>query len=303
MQNKYQSNNKFKNHNNEKMGERRGYNDFKKKNYFVRNEDSMENRMEKRMEKRMENKIENKFDIDLKEGSLTREEIVKFFTRNKKKKIEIPESNSFWDDWECTNFQKEPLINNILSCILEAHNQLQYNLDGNPSNMNDEILDKIKEILQDRNLQQSLWSKKKIFESINLSNIYNDFFLFLCQEFYINIIICSEIGIKFYYLDEEFDKFIPTIVLKSITDEITKQVYYQLIYKNNKIIDQENLIKFMNSNEKYIIGLEKNKKFIVKNYSLIEEDKDVIQFDINRIMDKISSEKSDDDLYNEFIEE
>ena len=229
---------------------------------------------------------------------LTRENIVKFFTRNKRKKIEFKTQEYFWDKWTSTSFPQDPVINNILSCILFANDKLQYNKDGHAS---EEHLDEIKNFLQDRNLQQTNWSKKKLFESINISNINNDFFLFLCQEFYINLIICSEIGIKFYYLDDEFDKCIPTVILKSITDDITKQLYYQTIYKDKKILTMEDLSDFINYPDKFIIGLEKNKKFTLKNYSLIDQDTDIIHMDKRREMDKANSEE-EVDYYDELEE-
>jgi hypothetical protein len=40
-------------------------------------------------------------------------------------------------------------------------------------------IEEVKNILHDRNLQQTQWSKKKIFECININNINNDFFLLL----------------------------------------------------------------------------------------------------------------------------
>jgi hypothetical protein len=230
--------------------------------------------------------------------NLTREDVVKFFLRNKRNKIVIEKKEYFWDSWKTTSFPQEPLINNILSCILFANDKLQYNKDGHAS---EEHLDEIKNFLQDRNLQQTNWSKKKLFESINISNINNDFFLFLCQEFYINLIICSEIGIKFYYLDDEFDKCIPTVILKSITDDITKQLYYQTIYKDKKILTMEDLSDFINYPDKFIIGLEKNKKFTLKNYSLIEQDTDIIHMDKRREMDKANSEE-EVDYYDELEE-
>ena len=152
--------------------------------------------------------------------NLTRQDVVKFFTRNKRTKIIFEQKEYFWDSWNTTNFSNEPLINNILSCILFATND----------HVTDEQIEECKNILLDKNLQQNIWSKKKIFECININNVNNDFFLFLCQEFYINIFICSELGIKMYYINEEFDIHIPTIILKSNTDDITKQLYYQIIY-------------------------------------------------------------------------
>ena len=223
---------------------------------------------------------------------LTRQSIIKFFLRNKRKKIEFKEQEFFWDKWNCTSFPQDPVINNIISCILYSNDKLEYDTKGNAS---EEQLEEVKNFLQACNLQQTNWSKKKLFESINLSNINNDFFLFLCKEFYINIIICSEIGIKIYYLDEEFDKFIPTVVLKSITDDITKQIYYQSMYIDisKKILTKEDLDKFIEYKDKFIIGLEKNKKFIVKNYSLVEADNDIVDMEHRRELD-------DEELYNEF---
>jgi uncharacterized membrane protein YobD (UPF0266 family) len=105
-----------------------------------------------------------------------------------------------------------------------------------------------------------------------------------------------------YYLDEEFDIHIPTIVLKSNTDDITKQIYYQLIYLDNKLIKQDELMLFLNYSDIFIIGLDKNKKLKIKNYSLVENDIDVIHMDKRRELDHINSEKSDEELYNEFEE-
>lgn len=222
---------------------------------------------------------------------LTRHDVVKFFTRNKTKKIVFEQKNYFWDTWNTSNFSQEPLINNILSCILFANNEIKYNLD--------EQLEDLKNLLLDRNLQQNLWSKKKIFECININNINNDFFLFLCQEFYLNILICSELGIKIYYLDEELDIHIPTIVLKSYTDDVTKQVYYQVLYQEQKLVKQEELTLFLNYPEKFIIGIDKNKKLKLKNYSLIENDIDIIHMEKRKELDQ---DKSDEELFNEFEE-
>jgi len=234
--------------------------------------------------------------------NLTRQDVVKFFTKNKKTKIIFDQKDYFWDKWNITNFPQEPLINNILSCILYANDEIKYDKNGN---VLEEHLEEVKATLLDRNLLQNIWSKKKIFECININNVNNDFFLFLCQEFYINIFICSELGIKMYYIDEEFDIHIPTIVLKSNTDDITKQVYYQIIYLENKLITHDELTLFLNYQDKFIIGIDKNKKLIIKNYSLIENDIDIFHMDKRRELDttvNINSDKSDDDLYNEFEE-
>jgi hypothetical protein len=225
--------------------------------------------------------------------NLTRQDVVKFFTRNKKTKIIFEQKEYFWDSWNTTNFPNEPLINNILSCILFATNDY----------VTDEQIEEVKNILLDKNLQQNIWSKKKIFECININNVNNDFFLFLCQEFYINIFICSELGIKMYYINEEFDIHIPTIILKSNTDDITKQLYYQIIYLENKLIKQEEIMLFLNYSDKFIIGINKNKKLIIKNYSLVDNDDDIVHMYNRRELDKeIESNSEDEKLYNEFEE-
>jgi hypothetical protein len=232
--------------------------------------------------------------------NLTRQDVVKFFTRNKRSKIVFEQKKYFWDSWNITNFSQEPLINNILSCILFANDEIKYNKYGN---VLDEQLEDIKNILLDRNLQQTLWSKKKIFECININNVNNDFFLFLCQEFYINIFICSELGIKMYYVQDEFDINIPTIVLKSNTDDITKQLYYQIIYLENKLIKQDEIMLFINYSDKFIIGIDKNKKLKIKNYSLIENDVDIVHMEQRRQLDSYNKEENiDEELYNEFEE-
>jgi hypothetical protein len=59
---------------------------------------------------------------------------------------------------------------------------------------------------------------------------------------------------------------------------------------------------FLNYSDIFIIGLDKNKKLKIKNYSLIENDIDIIHMDKRRELDYINSEKSDEELYNEFEE-
>jgi hypothetical protein len=234
---------------------------------------------------------------------LTRHDVVKFFTRNKKAKIIFEQKEYFWDKWNITNFSQEPLINNILSCILFATNEIKY--DKNGCVLEDQ-LDEIKNELLDKNLQQNIWSKKKIFECININNVNNDFFLFLCQEFYINIFLCSELGIKLYYINDEFDINIPTIILKSNTDDITKQLYYQIIYLENKLVTQDEIMLFLNYQDKFIIGIDKNKKLKIKNYSLIENDIDILHMDkrkeLDHELDNNSIDNIDEELYNEFEE-
>ena len=79
------------------------------------------------------------------------------------------------------------------------------------------------------------------------NNVNNDFFLFLCQEFYINIFICSELGIKMYYINDEFDppREINSYAL-SYVKMLLKNTYlfyyyflffYELILSNNNFID------------------------------------------------------------------
>lgn len=125
--------------------------------------------------------------------------------------------------------------------------------------------------------------------------------MFLCSEFYINIIICDVIGVKFYYLDDEFDKYLPTLILQSKTDDITKQNYYQVLYKNeNELLFTDTMLnEFIEYKDKFTIGLDKNKKFSIKNYSMVEKDDDIVQMDKIRNLDE---ELSEEDLYNEFEE-
>jgi hypothetical protein len=232
--------------------------------------------------------------------NLTRQDVVKFFTKNKRSKMVFEQKNYFWDSWNTTDFPHEPLINNILSCILFSNNEIRYDKYGA---VLEEHLEEVKNILLDRNLQQNIWSKKKIFECININNVNNDFFLFLCQEFYINIFICSELGIKMYYIQDEFDIHIPTIVLKSNTDDITKQLYYQIIYLENKLIKQDEIMLFINYPDKFIIGIDKNKKLKIKNYSLIDNDIDIVHMEQRRQLDSYTKEENiDEELYNEFEE-
>ena len=106
-----------------------------------------------------------------------------------------------------------------------------------------------------------------------------------------------------YYINEEFDIHIPTIVLKSNTDDITKQLYYQIIYLENKLIKQEEIMLFLNYPDKFIIGINKNKKLIIKNYSLVDNDDDIVHMYNRRELDKeLESNSEDEKLYNEFEE-
>lgn len=106
-----------------------------------------------------------------------------------------------------------------------------------------------------------------------------------------------------YYINDEFDINIPTLVLKSNTDDITKQVYYQIIYLENKLIKQDEIMLFINYPDKFIIGIDKNKKLKIKNYSLIENDIDIVHMDRRRELDyEKDIENIDEELYNEFEE-
>jgi hypothetical protein len=56
---------------------------------------------------------------------------------------------------------------------------------------------------------------------------------------------------------------------------------------------------FINYPDKFIIGLDKNKKLKIKNYSLIENDIDILHMDKRKELDTV---KSDEELFNEFEE-
>ena len=106
-----------------------------------------------------------------------------------------------------------------------------------------------------------------------------------------------------YYINDEFDINIPTLVLKSNTDDITKQLYYQIIYLENKLIKHDEIMLYINYQDKFIIGIDKNKKLKIKNYSLIENDDDIVHMDQRRELDSyIKDENINEELYNEFEE-
>ena len=60
---------------------------------------------------------------------------------------------------------------------------------------------------------------------------------------------------------------------------------------------------FINYPDKFIIGIDKNKKLKIKNYSLIENDIDIVHMDRRRELDyEKDIENIDEELYNEFEE-
>jgi hypothetical protein len=73
------------------------------------------------------------------------------------------------------------------------------------------------------------------------------------------------------------------------------------LYEDNKNILRtgDELNEFIEYKDKFIIGLDKNKQFIIKNFSRIENDDDVFDMQQRRELDK---ELDDNDLYNEFEE-
>jgi hypothetical protein len=103
-----------------------------------------------------------------------------------------------------------------------------------------------------------------------------------------------------YYIQDEFDVNIPTIVLKSNTDDITKQLYYQIIYLENKLVKQDEIMLFINYSDKFIIGIDKNKKLKIKNYSLVENDIDIVHMEQRRQLDTYTKEENIDENELEF---
>ena len=60
---------------------------------------------------------------------------------------------------------------------------------------------------------------------------------------------------------------------------------------------------FLNYPDKFIIGINKNKKLIIKNYSLVDNDDDIVHMYNRRELDKeLESNSEDEKLYNEFEE-
>ena len=60
---------------------------------------------------------------------------------------------------------------------------------------------------------------------------------------------------------------------------------------------------FINYPDKFIIGIDKNKKLKIKNYSLIENDIDIVHMEERRQLDSyVKEENIDEELYNEFEE-
>jgi hypothetical protein len=74
-----------------------------------------------------------------------------------------------------------------------------------------------------------------------------------------------------------------------------------VLYKDpqNILLIDNHLKEFIEFKDKFTIGLDKNKKFAIKNYSMIEKDDDIVQLDKIRGLDE---ELSEEDLYNEFEE-
>jgi len=70
-----------------------------------------------------------------------------------------------------------------------------------------------------------------------------------------------------------------------------------------QLIKQEEIMLFLNYPDKFIIGINKNKKLIIKNYSLVDNDDDIVHMYNRRELDKeLESNSEDEKLYNEFEE-
>jgi hypothetical protein len=163
---------------------------------------------------------------------------------------------------------------NLLVTLLIAYKNTNYTIDNTTLEISLDVsilieyFKNIEEFIKNSSIDQN--RKKKyinyIHSQINQStSTYptNDSILILCYYFGINLIIYNNETqtIKFFYYDNQVNVKLPFILIKETKNNQTSNLYYELIFSQNKFIFENNhpLIIELIPNA-FVIGFEQNKK-------------------------------------------
>ena len=191
---------------------------------------------------------------------------------NEKKDIKIDKKKYIIDSYSSLKINSNITYDNLLTILLISCKNSKYTVDDNfrISCSNDDVK-KVKQDIYDYVFNSSIEPAKKkkyttfITSSFGTDNLYptNESILILTYFFCINLMIYnteSQIS-KCYYYDEHLDKELPFVIIKETKDTNTSNMYYELIFSQDKFIfDIKHPIIIELINDAFIIGLEPNKK-------------------------------------------
>lgn len=175
---------------------------------------------------------------------------------------------------------------NLLTALMIAYCNTQYNI--NESNLkiyvDENILKNEKHKIQDKiyNSPMEQGKKKKMInfivkQSNNNAIATNESILTLTYYFGINLIIYNSGSqtIKCYYYENAMDREQPFIVIKETKDNNSPNLYYELVFTQNKFMFEFNhpIVTELIPNA-FIIGMEQNKKLEYLNSSLYEHNEE-----------------------------
>jgi len=193
---------------------------------------------------------------------------------NNNTKLTIDRQKYLIDSYPTLKINSTLSFYNLLTTLLIAYKNINYQIDNSTLeiSLNDNILDQyfqnIEEFIRNSSIDHN--KKRKYINYIHsqnkqLTSTYpmNDSILLLTYYFGINLIIYNNESqtIKYYYYDQYIDIRLPYILIKETKNIDTTNLYYELIFSQNKFIFDNNhpLIIELIPNA-FIIGFDQNKK-------------------------------------------
>jgi hypothetical protein len=191
---------------------------------------------------------------------------------NEKKDIKIDKKKYIIDSYSSLKINSNITYDNLITILLISCKNTKYIVDDNYRiSCSDNEIRKVKQDIYDYIFNSSIEPAKKkkyttfITSSFNSDNIYpiNESILILTYFFCINLLIYnteSQIT-KCYYYYEHLDNELPFVIIKESKDTNTSNLYYELIFSQDKFIfDFKHPIVIELINDAFIIGFEPNKK-------------------------------------------
>ncbi len=189
---------------------------------------------------------------------------------NDHKDIQVDRNQYFVDSYPTLKIESNISYNNLLTCLLIAYKNVSYNINSltYKISINDDVIKEYKQIIQKYIIESSFdQTKKKKYIANHLNQNddkpTNDSILVLTNYFGINLLIYSSDSqiIKCYYYDNYMDRDQPFIILKETKDNNSPELYYEIVFSQNKFIfEYSHPIVIELLPKSIIIGLEPNKQ-------------------------------------------
>lgn len=230
---------------------------------------------------------------------------------NEKKDIKIDKKKYIIDSYSSLKINSNITYDNLITILLISCKNTKYIVDDNYKiSCSDNDIKKIKQDIYDYVFNSSIESAKKkkytsfITSSFSKSSddIYpiNESILILTYFFCINLLIYnteSQIT-KCYYYNDHLDNELPFVIIKESKDTNTANLYYELIFSQDKFIfDIKHPIVMELINDAFIIGFEPNKKleYLQSSADHLDNLDNLDENNVNYLSDKYFSEMSESD--------